>query len=29
VHKSLANERIGLAVMGDAIAERCFRIAVQ
>jgi alkylation response protein AidB-like acyl-CoA dehydrogenase len=29
VHKSLASERIGLAVMGYAIAERCFEIAVQ
>jgi len=29
VRKSLASERIGLAVMGYAIAERCFEIAVQ
>lgn len=29
VHKSLASERIGLAVMGYAIAERCFEIALQ
>jgi alkylation response protein AidB-like acyl-CoA dehydrogenase len=28
VRKSLASERIGLAVMGYAIAERCFEIAV-
>jgi len=28
VHKSLASERIGLAAMGYAIAERCFEIAV-
>jgi alkylation response protein AidB-like acyl-CoA dehydrogenase len=29
VRKSLASERIGLAVMGYAIADRCFEIAVQ
>lgn len=29
VRRSLASERIGLAVMGYAIAERCFEIAVQ
>jgi alkylation response protein AidB-like acyl-CoA dehydrogenase len=29
VRKSLASERIGLAVMGYGIAERCFEIAVQ
>ncbi|HMI94070.1 MAG TPA: acyl-CoA dehydrogenase family protein [Polyangiales bacterium] len=29
VRHSLASERIGLAVMGYAIAERCFEIAVQ